>query len=320
MKPTTVSVFGTILLDCKGFAHTEYRPASKNVGTIEFVHGGVGRNVAETLARLTVPTAFITGTDTTAHGKEVIEHLEQAGVIIPYQTPSEARVMGMWMAILNEKGDLVASLSQMPDLSQMKQKVLEHGQEILEKSDHIVLVLDINEEITKQVLRLCEQHKKPVYGLPANMQIVSQHPEVLRGLACFVCNNKEMDVLTKSDFTNASLSEQLEQLQSFVHSAGIKSMIVTCGEHGSIYYDLKTGKLGHQPVLPVEVVDSSGAGDSFFSGAIAALVHGAAIDQACLCGSKVAGWTLTSKESICPDLTEKMNDDETIKSILLNNG
>lgn len=45
--------------------------------------------------------------------------------------------------------------------------------------------------------------------------------------------------------------------------------VVTLGEQGCVYGDKKTGEIKHFPCVPVKVVDSTGAGDSF----VGALAH-----------------------------------------------
>jgi len=315
MNRTLVSVFGTIFVDCKGFAFQNYKADTRNLGSIEFVHGGVGRNVAENLSQLDIPTALVSTTDESAIGKEVVDRLQRLGISTTNVKYGQ-KGMGMWLAILTEAGELAGSISQMPDLSVMSGIVAEHGRSIVECSEHIVLELDLNEAIVKQVLQISKDLDKPVYGIPGNLDVVLHYPEILKGLACFICNNYEMDLLAKAEFSAASAEEKKSLLTHFVHAAGLQSMIVTLGAEGSLYYDARSKEIGFQQVFPVDVVDTSGAGDAFFSGAVAALVRGASLAEAAVCGTKVAGWTISSKESICSNLREKMKEDQTFKDML----
>ena len=43
-------VIGAAFVDIKGFPEGTYLPNGRNAGKIEYVHGGVARNVAEDLA------------------------------------------------------------------------------------------------------------------------------------------------------------------------------------------------------------------------------------------------------------------------------
>jgi pseudouridine kinase len=317
MSPT-VSVVGTVFMDCKGFAKNRYKPDTRNIGTIQFVHGGVGRNVAENLANLDVPTFFVSSVDDTAIGKEVLERLQSSQVDSRYLVAAPSQGMGMWLAILDEKGDLAGSISQMPDLAYMEQLIAEKGAEIVETSTHIALELDLNESISKSVLALAKKENKPVYGIPGNLEVIRNHPELIDQLECFIVNNFEADLFFETDFTHASLEQQQQFVSDFVNRRGLRSMVVTLGEKGSIYYDSKSNEVGFQPVFPVKLVDSSGAGDSFFAGTVMGLVRGLSLKEAVVCGTKVAGWTIESAENTRLDLQDKWQADPFFQSLFIN--
>lgn len=316
MNNPQVSVVGTVFVDCKGFPFQKYAPLTRNLGQVQFVHGGVGRNVVENLARLGISTSFVSTVDDSAMGKEVTDRLDSLRVDTAFTKPAQVNGMGWWLAILNESGELAGSISQMPDLAVLENLVTTHGEEIIARSSHLVLEVDLNIEIVQRVLELTTKHSIPVYGIPGNLDIVLKHREVLRGMACFICNNYELDLFTGENFSGCSVEEQQVILASFAKQTGISQMIVTLGEKGSVFYDANTDTTGFQPVFPVKVADSSGAGDSFFSGAVAALVRGASIQEAAYVGTKVAGWTIEHAESTCPVLDTKMDTDEKVKEIL----
>ena len=78
----TVAVFGTVFVDCKGFAQKAYNPQGRNLGHIEFFHGGVARNVAENLAHLGAEVRFVSTVDESALAADVCSRLRAAGVDI----------------------------------------------------------------------------------------------------------------------------------------------------------------------------------------------------------------------------------------------
>lgn len=311
-----VTVIGTVFVDCKGFPFQTYNASTRNLGSIQFVHGGVGRNIAENLARLTISTSFVSSVDATGMGTEVIERLNDLQVRTNFMQAAPSRGMGMWMAILDEHGELAGSISQMPELDVFEQIVAQHGEAIVAQSSHIALELDLNETIAKRILSLAHAANKPVYGIPGNLDTIMRHPELLQGLSCFICNNYEADLLMESAFFGQTQEEQQRMVAEYVKRAGLRSMIVTLGENGAVYYDAQTNERGHQPIFPVQVVDTSGAGDAFFSGAVAALVHGAGLKEASICGTKVAGWTISQSNTTCPDLHHKMKADEIVMNII----
>ncbi|MFT9847686.1 carbohydrate kinase family protein [Aneurinibacillus sp. REN35] len=312
-----VSVIGTIFVDCKGFAKQNYQPDTRNIGSVQFVHGGVGRNVAENLANLDIPTAFVSSVDDSGLGHEVMERLRALSIQADYVQPCPAQGMGMWLAVLDENGNLAGSISQMPVLHALETVMEEKGEEIIARATHVVLELDLNERIARRTLALAKACNRPVYGIPGNLEVIMQHPDLLEGLECFVCNNFEADTCMGIDFTHMDTTEQLAALQAHVQRIGLISMVVTLGEKGSVYYDSRSGQAGYQPVMPVQLIDSTGAGDAFFSGTVAGLVRNLPLEEAVVCGTKVAGWTIEYAGSNCPGLREKMNADPFFQTMFV---
>ncbi len=310
------TVIGTVFVDCKGFARNTYRPDGRNIGRIEFMHGGVGRNVAENLARMGVRTSFVSSVERSALGREVIQRLQALHIDTSNVYEAAAQGMGMWLAILDENGNLAGSISQMPDLAHLENIVAENGESFVKQSSHIILELDLNAAITRNILQLAEQYNKPVYGIPGNLEVIMSHPEFLDGLSCFICNNFEAERIIGPSFSGGDLRQMEEDLIRFVDGKSLSSMVVTLGEHGSVYYDSVSKQSGHQPAFPVHLVDSSGAGDAFFSGTVMGLIHNIPLRESVVYGTRVAGWTIESQESTCPDLRRRMGQDALFQPLL----
>jgi pseudouridine kinase len=305
MSATIAAVIGTVFIDCKGFSSGPYYPFGRNLGTVEFIHGGVGRNVAENLANLDVETYFVSSVDANALGREVVTRLERSGVHTPYIAEAEQRGMGMWLAVLEQDGNLAGSISHMPELNAMERIMAEKGEEMVRRSSHIALELDLNADLSSKVLEMARNHHRPIFGIPGNLDVIINHPHFLQELACFICNHFEAERLFGVELDGHAPEYILERLIEFADSRSIASMVVTLGSDGSVYYDRVNKLQGYQPAFSVEVVDSSGAGDAFFSGTVMGLMKGMALREAVICGTWTAAWTIQSKENTCPDLRVK---------------
>lgn len=315
MSEITAAVIGTVFIDCKGFARDAYIPTGRNLGTIQFVHGGVGRNVAENLARLGVPTRFVSSVDASGLGQEVIERLREAGADTQFIAAAAKEGMGMWLAVLDQTGDLAGSISQMPDLGTIERTMEEHGDHIVQSSSHIMLELDLNAELSAKTIALAKRHGKPVYGIPGNLDVVLSHPELLGDLSCFICNHIEAERLLGAPVHTLNDTEQREALMSYLHQTGLSSIVMTMGSEGSVYAEAN-GNYGKQPVFPVRVMDTCGAGDAFFSGTAMGLMRGLPLKDAVVCGTKVAGWTIESSENNCLELSRLMEEDSALRAML----
>lgn len=307
-----ITVIGNVFMDIKGFAAEQYHPQAKNIGQIRFVHGGVGRNIAENLAHMGLPSCLVSTVDESALGSEVVQRLQLRGVDTRFMS-AYRQGMGMWLATMDEQGNLVGSISQQPDFGGLYDRIANHGQTIAEASSHLALSIDLTEAIARKTMELAKRYRKPIYGLPGNMSVVMSHPDILEGLDCFVCNHVEAGRLMAVAFDALSIDDQIEAMVQFVESRGLRSMVITLGAMGAVFYDSVSGAKGHQPVFPVNMVDSSGAGDAFFSGVVAGLALGSPLEQAVMIGTKVAGWVIESAENNCLNTKALMANDPYMK-------
>ena len=186
----SIVVVGAVFVDVKGFPEDLYLPTGRNAGEIKFVHGGVGRNVAEDIANVELRPTFVSLVDNSAQGEEVLRNLQRHKVNTDYirAVPSG---MGMWLAVFDQTGDLAGSISQRPDLSHICDILDEKGDEIFKNADSVVIEADIGKDIVKRTLDLAEKYGVPVYGVVANMGIASERRDFLQRMDCFVCNQAE---------------------------------------------------------------------------------------------------------------------------------
>ena len=284
-------VIGAVFVDVKGFARQKYMPLERNVGDVQLTAGGVCRNVAENLRKLGRKPRFVSMVDDNAMGSEVRDGLAALGVGVEHVI-SAPNGMGMWLAILDEKGDLAGSISRQPDFSALQAYLAEKGDAIMASADAVALEFDMSAEISKMVMALAKKHGKPVYSIVGNMGVILRHPELLHDVACFICNEMEAGRLFREELAPLGPEEMLEALKRGSAVAGIPAMVITMGPRGAVYVDNRTGEFGYCPPLDVEVVDTTGAGDAFFSAAVAALTQGAPLSQAVQEGTKLAARTL----------------------------
>lgn len=297
-----VAVIGTVFVDCKGFAADSYVPQGRNLGAVRFVHGGVGRNVAENMALLGLPVSLVSSVDRTALGSEVRRRLQDSGVDTSCLVDMDGRGMGMWLAVLDGRGELAGSISQMPDLTGMRGSIDQDGTNIMNKSSHVALELDLDEYITTQSLRLAKDMDRPVFGLPGNLDIVLRRPDVLDGLECFICNHVEIGRLVDRDFESTDINAILDLLPNWTRRHGLRSAVVTLGPDGAVYFEARTGNSGHEPACRVDVTDTCGAGDAFFSGCVYGQIQGWGLPESVRYGTRAAACTIQSSENNCCEL------------------
>ena len=145
-----IVVIGAVFVDIKGFPDEAYIPDGRNVGRIEYIHGGVCRNVAEDIANVELRPTFISIVDDSAMGADVLKKLKNHRVDTQYiQTVPGG--MGTWLAIFDNHGDLAGSISQRADLMPIMKVLEEHGDEIFSQADSVVVQADMHKDLMKKV-------------------------------------------------------------------------------------------------------------------------------------------------------------------------
>ena len=293
-----IVVIGAVFVDVKGYPEATYIPGGRNAGSVEYTHGGVGRNVAEDIANVELRPTLVSLVDTTGTGADVITKLGNHKVNTNY-IRAVRNGMGTWLAVFDSNGDVTASISQRPDLLPIVEILDEHGDEIFSNADSIILEIDIEKEIVKRTFALAKKHNKKVYAVVSNMSIALERRDFFQSLDCFVCNRQEAGMMFYDDYESKSAAEMVDIIAERVSSARISSMIVTLGADGAVYADMN-GQKGWCPARKVEVRDTTGAGDAFCAGAVIGLTHGKTMEEACRIGSTLSAAVITTYDSVCP--------------------
>lgn len=291
-------VIGAVFLDIKGYSLDTYIAGGRNVGSIDYVHGGVSRNVAEDIANMELRPTFLSLVDKTPNGEAVLQKLNNHKVDTRYMRKVKDG-MGIWLAVFDHEGDVVASVSSRPDLSPIADILDQYGDEIIGNADSVCIEIDAEREIVKRVFRLAEKHNKEVYALVSNMSIALQRRDFVKSTGCFVCNIQEAGMFFSEDFSGLTPQQMAKHLEERVKTSMIRRMVVTMGDMGSVYADID-GNYGVCQALKVDVIDTTGAGDSFFAGVAAGLTYGKTLQQSCLIGTRLAASVITSHENVCP--------------------
>ena len=291
-------IIGMIFVDVKGYPEAAFIPTGRNVGRVERVHGGVGRNIAEDIANCELRPTLVSLVDESGDGQDVVRKLNNHKVDTRYIRKTRDG-MGTWLAVFDNDGDVAASISQRPNLMPIIDILDEQGDEIFSNADSIIVEIDLDKEIIKRVFKLAKKHGKKVYAAVGNMSIALERRDFLKSIDCLVCNIQEAGMLFFDDFSEKSTEEMVDILAEKVKAAKIPSMIVTMGGKGAIYADLN-GDKGYCPARKVEVKDTTGAGDSFCAGAAIGLTYGKSLKEACEIGSMLAASVIVTTESVCP--------------------
>ena len=293
-----IVVIGATFVDIKGFPEDTYLPTGRNVGRVEYIHGGVARNVVEDIANVELRPTFLGIVDDTPMGTDVLQKLNNHKVNTEYVLTIPGG-MGTWLAVFDNNGDVAGSISKRPNMLPIVELLEEKGDEIFSQADSVVLEVDLDKEIVKLTLDLAQKHHVKVFGLVSNMSIAAKRRDFLRSFDCFICNQLEAGMLFLDDYTGYAPEQMRSVLAQKVVQAQIPSMVVTMGDRGAVYATAD-GLSGICPARKVQVKDTTGAGDAFCAGVSIGLTYGKTMAEAIEIGAILAASVITSSENVCP--------------------
>lgn len=293
-----IVVVGAAFVDIKGFPLDNYIPDGRNVGRIEYVHGGVARNVVEDIANVELRPTYVGLVDDSPMGKAVVEKLRNHKVNVDYMKTTEDG-LGTWLAVFDNKGEVAGSISKRPNMLPIVEVLEEKGDEIFSNADGAVIEVDLDKEIVKKTIELAEKYHVKIYGVVSNISLAVERRDFLMRLDNFICNQQEAGMLFADDYSNLSKAELCDIISEKVMSAKIPSMVVTMGSEGAVFADCN-GNKGMCAAKKVHVKDTTGAGDAFCAGVAIGLTYDKTLAEAVDIGTKLAASVITSSESVCP--------------------
>lgn len=293
-----IVVIGATFVDIKGFPNDTYIPDGRNAGRVEYIHGGVARNVVEDIANMELRPIYVGIVDDTPMGVDVVHKLNNHKVNTDY-VQVQPDGMGTWLAVFDSNGNVAGSISKRPNLLPILDILEEKGDEIFVQADSVVLEVDIDKATVKKVFELAEKHGVKTYAVVSNMSIAIERRDFFQKFDCFICNEQEAGMLFLDDFSEKSPEELIEILAEKVQRAKIPAMVVTMGGKGAVYADLQ-GNKGFCPAKKVQVKDTTGAGDAFCAGVSAGLTYGKTLPEAIEIGTTLAASVIVSSDNVCP--------------------
>lgn len=291
-----ITVIGSIYIDIKGHPKETFMPGCRNAGFIEYVHGGVGRNIAEDLAAVGERPVLVSLCEPGGKGNEVLSHLSEAGVDTRFIARTE-HGSGSWLAVFNEQGEVAASISARADLTPLADVIEQNHEDIFAQTDLVILEFDIDPAAVRKTLDYARRYGKKVCCAVATISEALDQTGWLRQADLFICNQQEAGVLFGEDLKNNSPAEILAKTQQYLRDTGLKSMVVTLSERGSVFAG-QGGEEGLCPAVPAAVKDTTGAGDAYCAGLCAALAKGHSLGDACLFGTRISSSVVASEGNI----------------------
>ena len=286
-----VIVIGGANVDIKGRPHGALIPATSNIGEVTVAAGGVGRNIAENLARLGVDAALTAFVGDDANGRFLRQASTAAGVDVSMLETCAAPT-GTYLAILDRDGEMVAAINDMRAADALSVAYLEAHTERLQSADMLVADCNIPVECLRWLSQFSSAHGRLLVIDPISVAKARKLLDFQRREPVFAItpNRQQLAALTGVDDTNSAIAR--------LHDLGFANVIVHCGGGGAIVSDGEAPPAVIPAMHVTEVADVTGAGDAAVAGLVCGLVSGFSLMQAVRLGQAAAALKLRSRNSV----------------------
>ncbi|HLU05876.1 MAG TPA: carbohydrate kinase family protein [Woeseiaceae bacterium] len=272
------------------------------------MRGGVARNVAENLARLSVNChlASIVGDDEA--GREVLKITSQGGVDTGLVQKSLSEPTGSCTRVMQPDGSLFASFADI-GISKLMDRDFIHNRWLQISGATLVFAeTNLPAETLSYLITGCREHELTLVLDAVSVSKARRLPLNLNGVDMLFCNADEARSMLGDDIArdpngdrDSSSTDDLENMAQALCQRGAKSAVVTGGVVGICF--ASDGECVLLPASPASISDVSGAGDALIAGTL----YGRLMDYdavTCLTlGLNAAAITLSSDESNSPDLS-----------------
>ena len=300
IRPTPtarVVVIGGANADVVGIPSGALVARDSNPGHVRTSPGGVGRNIAENLARLGAVTSLVTAFGGDEAGRELTSACWEAGIDVGSSVVVADLPGPRYLAIVDEGRDLVVAINDMRALDRLTPGVLAERfrAELIDRADLVVLDANLPEE---SLAWLASRITVPIVLDTVSIAKAPRVASLLPRFAAVKPSALEAGVLLGHEIVGI---EAARAAAEDLVGLGVGSAFVTCGPEGAAWADT-TGS-GTLPAPAVSVANTNGAGDAFCAGVAYALLANQAAADAARLGSALAAMTLEDEGTVRQSLS-----------------
>ena len=291
---TLISIIGGANMDMSATLNGAFIAADSNPGHIEVGYGGVARNIAHNLALLGARTQLLTIFGGDLFGGLMHDYCKQQGIDVHLSERESSQRSGIYLCLHNQAGEMITAVADTEAIRLITPEWLAKRIGEINMSEFIVADTNVTED---SIRWLMENVTAPLFidgvsSTKAHRVVNALRKCKLPYLHTLKLNLKEALAVTET----ATYSEAAQQLLDL----GVAHVYITLGAEG--VYCRNAAEEWLFPILPGEIVNTTGAGDAFLAGVVFAYAKGISFPQTAQYGLMAARTSLLSPKAVNPDI------------------
>lgn len=296
MSKPKITVIGGANLDIKSRIAGKSVPGTSNPGWTETSPGGVGRNIAENLARLGAEVKLLTLIGEDSIGDRLRRNARALGIDTSLMLRRKGTT-GTYSATLNANGEMLVAVSDMRLLDAMKPHDITQHKEAITTSELIVADGNLPVTCLRTLLKLAQRAELPVVIDPVSVPKTKRLQPLLQEGFPITAMTPNLDELAALVVFSVKTERDLVRATEILHRRNITHVLVGLGAEGSFLSSVDGG----QHLIPARrkslIKDVTGGGDALVASLSYGLVCGNTALQAARKGQELAARVVRSMES-----------------------
>lgn len=272
-----VVVVGSINVDMVFTSKIRPKAGETVLGDAFYINpGGKGANQAVAAAKLGAESVMVGCIGNDQNGDFAINNFKKQHVNTEFVDVIDGALTGVANIIVAENDNSIIVISGANN--EVNELMIDKYKDVILSADIVLMQLEIPLKTVEYTLELCKKNNVRVMLNPAPAVELSK--AMIENATYITPNEHELKIILGK---NCNTEEEIKKYPN--------KLIVTLGSKGVKYFDGKEIRL--IPSYKVEVVDTTGAGDTFCGALAAALVEGKKLDKSIEFANKAASYSIT---------------------------
>lgn len=269
-------------------------PCDSNPSRIYGGAGGVGRNIAENIARMGVKTAMLTAFGDDAFSSALIDSCEQVGMDVSQAIRFQNESSGIYLSIMDRAGELQYAASDLTLIEKIPCAEFEKRADYIRSFPYLMLDANLTEPMLKTIALLTDA--KIVCDAVSVTKAVRLR-SILPRIEAIKVNRAELAAMSGVEIQS---SDDVKRAAEILLSEGVRRVFVTMGVDGSCCISGQGTAVC--PAFPVIVVNVTGAGDAFTAAVTCGLLRGDPDEKILRLGTAASHIALQSEKAVSPEM------------------
>lgn len=304
-----IAIVGGINIDIEGVPFKTIKYRDSNPGKIRLSYGGVGRNIAENIARLGGDCAMVSCVGDEPMSLGAVSNLRELGVDVSHIRVFKEEMPSMYLSILNHEGDMELAVSDMEIIDHIDPDYIDEIKPFLEKAEVVALDGNLTEAFLEHATDALKGIKLFYDPVSANKGVRAK-----RFVGRFFAvkpNRIEAEAILDMKISS---DEDVKEAGRRFMELGVSKVFITLGEDGVFY--MEEGDWGFiRPAKDLEIKSATGAGDSFSACILLGISRGMSAKHIAEIGMTASRITMGTRKAVSDEISMELIEELMSKEI-----